>query len=151
MHALPQQKQVVLKQEEALEQWRVRLQQDQADLEQKRQELVNRTLEKEATLQLQAQALDSREAQLANDSSAQQHEQRQLDERAHALEKRVSEIKSQESLVHLRAEKVSVTIAQLSGLRQNLHAMLTELDQTLDCLAKTELAQPSDDFWAISV
>jgi len=148
---LTQQKQVVLKQEEALEQWRVRLQQDQADLEQKRQELVNRTLEKEATLQLQAQALDSREAQLVNDSSAQQHEQRQLDERAHALEKRVSEIKSQESLVHLRAEKVSVTIAQLSGLRQNLHAMLTELDQTLDCLAKTELAQPSDDFWAISV
>ena len=148
---LTQQKQVVLKQEGVLEQWRARLQQDQTDLEQKRQELVNRTLEKEATLQLQAQVLDSREAQLANDSTALQHEQRQLDERGHALEKRVSQVKSQESLVHLREEKLSVTIAQLSGLRQNLHAMLIELDQTLDCLAKTEQAQPSDDFWAISV
>ena len=128
------QKTAVLKQEEALEKWYSQLQRGQAELDQGRQELVNRTLEKEATLQLRAQVLESREAQLVGAYTAQQQEQERMDELASALEKRVAQAYSQELMVRQRSEKLAAMLAQLSGGRQNLQAMLLEFDQTLEGL-----------------
>lgn len=139
-HELTQQKLAVLKQAESLEQWHVQLQQGHAELDEKRQELVDRTLEKEATLQLRVQALEGREAQVVSAMAAQQHEQHQLDERAQALEKRISHAQSQELQVLQKKEVLAAMLAHLPGLRQNLQTMLIELDQTLDSLADTEQA-----------
>lgn len=132
------QKTAVLKQEEALEKWNSQLQQGQAELDQGRQELVNRTLEKEATLQLRAQVLENREAQLVSALTAQHQEQERMDELASALEKRASQAYSQELMVRQRSEKLAAMLAQLSGGRQNLHAMLLEFDQTLEGLVKRD-------------
>ncbi|WP_337678409.1 hypothetical protein [Pseudomonas kairouanensis] len=135
---LTAQKTAVLKQEEALEQWQSRLQQGQAELDQERQELGNRTLEKEATLQLRVQALESREAQLAEALAAQHHEQQTIEERAAVLEKRITQAYSQELVLRQRSEKLAVLWAQLSEGRQNLHALMLELDRTMDSFAKPD-------------
>lgn len=135
---LTAQKTAVLKQEEALEKWFSQLQQSQAELDRGRQELVNRTLEKEATLQLRAQVLESREAQLVGAFTAQQQEQERMDELASALEKRVAQAYSQELMVRQRGEKLAAMLALLSGGRQNLQAMLLEFDQTLEGLGKRD-------------
>lgn len=135
---LTAQKTAVLKQEEALEKWYSQLQRSQAELDQGRQELVNRTLEKEATLQLRAQVLESREAQLVGAFTAQQQEQERMDELASALEKRVAQAYSQELMVRQRSEKLAAMLALLSGGRQNLQALLLEFDQTLEGLGKRD-------------
>ena len=135
---LTAQKTAVLKQEEALEKWYSQLQQSQAELDRGRQELVNRTLEKEATLQLRAQVLESREAQLVGAFTAQQQEQERMDELASALEKRVAQAYSQELMVRQRGEKLAAMLALLSVGRQNLQAMLLEFDQTLEGLGKRD-------------
>lgn len=132
------QKTAVLKQEEALEKWHSQLQREQAEFDQGRQEQVNRTLEKEATLQLRAQVLESREAQLVGAFTAQQQEQERMDELASALEKRAAQVYSQELMVRQRSEKLAAMLAQLSGGRQNLQAMLLEFDQTLEGLVKRD-------------
>lgn len=135
---LTTQKTAVLKQEEALEKWYSQLQRGQAELDQGRQELVNRTLEKEATLQLRAQVLESREAQLVGAFTAQQQEQERMDELASALEKRVAQAYSQELMVRQRSEKLAAMLVLLSGGRQNLQAMLLEFDQMLAGLGKRD-------------
>ena len=132
------QKTAVLKQEEALEKWNAQLQQSQAELDQGRQELLNRTLEKEATLQLRTQTLERREAQLADAFSAQQQEQERMEELGSALEKRIAQAYSQELVVRQRSEKLAAMLAQLPRVRQNLQAMLLEFDQTLDGLVKRD-------------
>ena len=135
---LTAQKTAVLKQEEALEKWYSQLQRSQAELDQGRQELVNRTLEKEATLQLRAQVLEGREAQLVGAFTAQQQEQERMDELASALEKRVAQAYSQELMVRQRSEKLAAMLALLSGGRQNLQAMLLEFDLALEGLGKRD-------------
>lgn len=135
-HELTVQKTALLKQEEVFEQWNRQLQQREAELELGRQDLVNRTLEREATLQLRTQALENREAQLADAFVAQQHEQQQMDERAAALEKRIGQAYSQELVLRQKSEKLTAVQAQLSGGRHQLHALLLELDRTLDGVGK---------------
>ena len=135
-HELTVQKTALLKQEEVFEQWNRQLQQREAELELGRQDLVNRTLEKEATLQLRTQALESREAQLADAFVAQQHEQQQMDERAAALEKRIGQAYSQELVLRQKGERLTAVQAQLSGGRHQLHTLLLELDRTLDGVGK---------------
>ena len=135
---LTAQKTAVLKQQDALEQWHGQLQQRQTGLDQDRQELVNRTLEKEATAQLRVQALEGREAQLADAFAAQQHEEHQMAARAAALEKRTAQAYSQEVVIRQKSEKLAAMVAQLPGLRQNLYAMLLEIDQALEGFAKRD-------------
>lgn len=126
------QKTAVLKQEEELEKRFSQLHQTQAELDQGRQELLNRTLEKEAGLQLRAQALESRENQLADAFASQQHEHEQLQARRADLETRDAQVHSQELLVRQKSERLEAMLAQLPGMRQNLHAMMLELDQALE-------------------
>ncbi|OYU06363.1 MAG: hypothetical protein CFE47_16655 [Pseudomonas sp. PGPPP1] len=135
---LTAQKTAVLEQQEALDKWQSQLQRGQAQLDQERQELVNRTLEKEATLQLRAQVLESREAQLAGAFTTQLQEQERMNELASALEKRVAQAYSQELMVRQRSEKLAAMLALLSGGRQNLQAMLLEFDQALEGLGKRD-------------
>ncbi|WP_460137596.1 hypothetical protein [Pseudomonas sp. S1_E04] len=148
---LAQQKLAALKQEEALELWRNQLQQNQTELDQKRQELVDRTREKEAVLQLRAQVLEGREAQVENASVAQQLEQQRMDERARALDAREAEVQRQAQLAHRREEKLAALLTHFSGLRQNVQAMFSELDQALESLAEPEQAEPSQDPWTTPV
>lgn len=132
------QKTAVFKQQEALEQWHGQLQQRQAELDQGCQELVNRTLEKEATLQLRDQVLEGREARVTEAFTAQQHEQHQMEAHTAALEKRAAEVYSQEVVIRQKSEKLAAMVEQLPGLRQNLYAMLLELDQALEGFAKRD-------------
>ena len=125
------QKKAVLKQEEALEQWQRQLQQQQVELDRDRQELTNRTLEKESTLLLRTQALESREAQLAEALTAQQREEQQMEERTTALEQRSAQVYTQELLVRQKSEKLNSAHAQISAGRHHLHAILLDLDRTL--------------------
>ena len=135
---LTMQKTAVLKREEALENWYGQLQSKQVELDQLRQELVNRTLEKEATLQLRTQSLESREAQLADAFVAQQHEQERMEGLAAAVEKRVAHAYSQELVVRQKKERLAAMLAHLRDGRQSLQAMLIEFDQTLDGLVKLD-------------
>jgi chromosome segregation ATPase len=146
---LTQQKLAMQKREEVLEQRQVQLQQGLAELEQKRQELTRRMAQEEGALQLQAQALEGREAQLANALGAQQQGQRQMDERARVLEERVTQVEVQELRARQKSETLAALLVQLPGLRQNVHAVLFELDQALDGLARNEPLQPSSDPGAI--
>ena len=146
---LTQQKLAMQKREEVLEQRQVQLQQGLAELEQKRQELTRRVAQEEGALQLQAQALEGREAQLANALGAQQQGQRQMDERARVLEERVTQVEVQELRARQKSETLAALLVQLPGLRQNVQAVLFELDQALDGLARNELLQPSSDLGAI--
>lgn len=150
-HELTQQKLALIKQEEVLEQWHAQLQESEVEIEKKRQELVRRTLEEGTALELKAQALEGREAQLADAFAGQQYEQQQLDARAHSLEKRIAQVRGQELLVRQKNEKLEVMLGQLPGLRQNLQAMLIELDLAVDGIASAEQAQAHDDLWNISV
>lgn len=146
------QKAAVLKQEEALEQWHRQLQQQQAELDRDRQELTNRTLEKESTLRLRTQALESREAQLAEALTAQQHEQQQMEERTAALEQRTAQAYSQELVVRQKNEKLNTVQAQLSAGRHHLHAILLELDRTLGSSGgAVESTQPGSDLFDVSI
>ncbi|MCK1785212.1 hypothetical protein L9Z73_12890 [Pseudomonas sp. TNT11] len=146
---LTQQKLAMQKREEVLEQRQVQLQQGLEELEQKRQELTRRMAQEEGALQLQAQALEGREAQLANALGAQQQGQRQMDERARVLEERVTQVEVQELRARQKGETLAALLVQLPGLRQNVHAVLFELDQALDGLARNEPLQPSSDPGAI--
>ena len=146
---LTQQKLAMQKREEVLEQRQVQLQQGLAELEQKRQELTRRMAQEEGALQLQAQALEGREAQLANALGAQQQGQRQMDERARVLEERVTQVEVQELRARQKGETLAALLVQLPGLRQNVQAVLFELDQALDGLARNEPFQPSSDLGAI--
>lgn len=149
---LTAQKTAVLKQEEALEQWKSRLQQGQAELDQGHQELVNRTLEKEASLQLRTQALESREAQLASALVAQQNERERIEGLAATLEKRVAQASVQELEVSQNTAKLAAMLTQLQGGRQNLQAMLFELDQGLGGLVKRdESAQMGSAFSGVTM
>ncbi len=148
---LTQQKLAMQTREEAFEQRQAQLQHGLAELEQKRQELTRRTLQEEGALQLQAQALEGREAQVANALAVQQQGQRQMDERARILEERFTQVQDQESLARRKGETLAALLVQLPGLRQNLHAILLELDQALDGLARNELVQANTDFGAIQV
>lgn len=135
---LTMQKTAVLKREEALDNWYGQLQRKQVELDQFRQELVNRTLEKEAALQLRTQALESREAQLADAFVAHQHEQERMEGLAAAVEKRVAHAYSQELVVRQKRERLAAMLAQLRDGRQSLQAMLLEFDQTLDGVVKLD-------------
>lgn len=135
-HELAQQKTAVLQQEASLEQQQDQLQQARGELERERQEQANRTLEKEASLQLRAQTLENREAQLADALVVQQNEQIRMDEYAANLEKRAVQACNQESVIRQKSGTLAAALTQLSGLRQDMYARLLELDQTLDGLCK---------------
>nr|WP_256822479.1 MULTISPECIES: hypothetical protein [unclassified Pseudomonas] len=148
---LTQQKLAMQKREEALEQRQVELQRGLAELEQKRQELTRRMVQEEGAVQLQAQALEGREAQLANAVAMQQQGQRQMDERTRVLEERAIQVEAQELRARQKGETLAALLVQLPGLRQNVHAILFELDQALDGLARNELVQASSEPGAIQL
>lgn len=148
---LTQQKLAMQKREEALEQRQVELQRGLAELEQKRQELTRRMVQEEGAVQLQAQALEGREAQLANAVVMQQQGQRQMDERTRVLEERAIQVEAQELRARQKGETLAALLVQLPGLRQNVHAILFELDQALDGLARNELVQASSEPGAIQL
>lgn len=148
---LTQQKLAMQKREEALEQRQVELQRGLAELEQKRQELTRRMVQEEGVVQLQAQALEGREAQLANAVAMQQQGQRQMDERTRVLEERAIQVEAQELRARQKGETLAALLVQLPGLRQNVHAILFELDQALDGLARNELVQASSEPGAIQL
>ena len=148
---LTQQKLAMQKREEALEQRQVELQRGLAELEQKRQELTRRMVQEEGAVQLQAQALEGREAQLANAVVMQQQGQRQMDERTRVLEERAIQVEAQELRARQKGETLAALLVQLTGLRQNVHAILFELDQALDGLARNELVQASSEPGAIQL
>lgn len=137
---LTQQKLAVLKREEALELWHAQLQHEQAELERSREDLLNRT-----------RALDAQADQLANACAAQQQEQRQLDEGADALAKRVSQVHAQESRVRQQDQKLAAALLQLPGVRQQLQGMLLALDQALDGLPVIEPAPAQEGAHALSI
>ncbi len=148
---LTQQKLAMQKREEALEQRQVELQRGLAELQQKRQELTRRMVQEEGAVQLQAQALEGREAQLANAVVMQQQGQRQMDERTRVLEERAIQVEAQELRARQKGETLAALLVQLPGLRQNVHAILFELDQALDGLARNELVQASSEPGAIQL
>lgn len=130
-HELTQQKLAVLEQQEAIGQLRSKLHQERTDFEQVNQRFVERSIEKEASLQLLAQSLAVREEQLTGTSLSQRAEQDRLDERAHAMERQEVQFHNREQGIRRKEEQLAAVLSQVSSLRYRLGEALHSLDATL--------------------
>ncbi|WDU60647.1 hypothetical protein LRS56_17375 [Pseudomonas poae] len=83
-------------------------------------------------LSQQKRAAIEREATLEQWQARLQQQQTQLDENTRELEQRTTQLQGQSLALSQRAEALKATMAQISGLRQNLRGVLLELDQALE-------------------
>ncbi len=83
-------------------------------------------------LSQQKRAAIEREATLEQWQARLQQQQNQLDENTRELERRTTQLQGQSLALSQRAEGLKATMAQISGLRQNLRGVLLELDQALE-------------------
>eukprot|EP00659_Diplonema_papillatum_P006711 gene6711-10267_t len=120
---LTQQKLSVLKQEEALDQLRLELRQEKADLEQESQRSADRIAEKETSLEQLARTLALREEHLAGSSALNQTEQRRMDERARYLESQEAQLHDRDLAVRLKEQQLTAALFQLPVLRDNLREL----------------------------
>lgn len=141
---LTQQKLTVLKQEEALEQLRLELRQERADIEQGSQRSAERVAEKEASLELLARTLTTREEHLAGCSTLNQAEQRRMDERARYLESQEAQMHNRDVAVRHKEQQLAAALLQLPVLRDNLRAALQTLDESLAWLGESGRNQPDN-------
>jgi hypothetical protein len=139
---LTQQKLGVLKQEEALEQLRLELRQEKVEVEQESQRRAERVAEKEASLELLARTLTTREEHLADCSALNQAEQRRMDERARGLESEEAQVHSRERAVSQKEQQLTATLSQLPVLRENLSAAFQTLDESLARLSELAHSRP---------
>ncbi|MGY2293644.1 hypothetical protein ACW9H6_07100 [Pseudomonas sp. SDO528_S397] len=139
---LTQQKLAVLKQEDALEQARLQLQQEKDDWRRESLEALERSAEKEASLALLTQTLDSREEHLADRAALQQQEQARLDAQAHDVESQLTQLRNDERALRQREHQAAAVWARLPGLRDTLREVLHRLDDTLAAGDQGETNQP---------
>lgn len=139
---LTQQKLSVLKQEEALEQLRLELRQEKLDLEQESQRSAERVAEKEASLELLARTLATREEHLAGCSALNQAEQRRMDERARYLESQEAQLHDRDLAIRYKEQQLTAALFQLPVLRETLRGALQTLDESLPWLSETGRSQP---------
>ena len=139
---LTQQKLTVLKQEEALEQMRLELRQEKADIAQGSQRSAERVAEKEASLELLARTLAAREEDLAGGSALNQAEQRRIDERVRYLESQEAQMHNRDLAVRQKEQQLAAVLFQLPVLRDNLRVALHTLDESLAWLGESGLSQP---------
>lgn len=139
---LTQQKLSVLKQEEALDQLRLELRQERADLEQESQRSADRIAEKETSLEQLARTLALREEHLAGSSALNQTEQRRMDERARYLESQEAQLHDRDLAVRLKEQQLTAALFQLPVLRDNLRVTLQSLDESLAWLGENGRGQP---------
>jgi hypothetical protein len=104
---LAQQKLAIIEREESLEQWQVRLQQTQEELDHKSGEL------------------EQRDSQL-------QRQQVEVSQKGRELEQRETQLLSQQADVRQKTEQLTLAMSQLSSMRQRVQGVLVDLDQTLD-------------------
>ncbi|WP_017477362.1 hypothetical protein [Pseudomonas sp. PAMC 26793] len=139
---LTQQKLSVLKQEEALEQLRLELRQEKLDLEQESQRSAERVAEKEASLELLARTLATREEHLAGCSALNQAEQRRMDERARYLESQEAQLHDRDLAIRYKEQQLTAALFQLPVLRETLRGALQTLDESLPWLSEAGRSQP---------
>jgi hypothetical protein len=139
---LTQQKLTVLRQEEALEQLRLELRQEKADIEQGSQRSAERVAEKEASLELLARTLATREEELADGSALNRAEQRRIDERMRYLDSQETQLHNRDLDVRHKEQQLAAALFQLPVLRDNLRVALQTLDESLAWLNETGRSQP---------
>jgi hypothetical protein len=139
---LTQQKLTLLRQEEALEQLRLELRQEKADIEQGSQRSAERVAEKEASLELLARTLATREEELADGSALNRAEQRRIDERMRYLESQETQLHNRDLDVRHKEQQLAAALFQLPVLRDNLRVALQTLDESLAWLNETGRSQP---------
>lgn len=135
---LTQQKLAVLKHEDALEQLRQELRQEQTELVNERQRIT----EKEASLEALAHTLAGREEHLAGSSALNQAEQRRMDERVRNLEGQEALLHNRDLAVREKEQQLTTALFQLPGLRDNLRLALQTLDESLAWLPESARSQP---------
>ncbi|MGC6369506.1 hypothetical protein [Pseudomonas sp. K2I15] len=139
---LTQQKLTVLKQEKALEQMRLELRQEKADIAQGSQRSAERVAEKEASLELLARTLAAREEDLAGGSALNQAEQRRIDERVRYLESQEAQMHNRDLAVRHKEQQLAAALFQLPVLRDNLRVALQTLDESLAWLGESGRSEP---------
>lgn len=83
-------------------------------------------------LSQQQLAVNEREEMLMQWQARLEQEQGELDEKSQALQQQATQLQARTVEVGQKAEKLTLALSQVAGIRQRLQSVLLELDQTLD-------------------
>jgi len=83
-------------------------------------------------LSQQQLAVNEREEMLTQWQARLEQEQGELDERSQELQQQATQLQARNLEVGQKAEKLTLALSQVAGIRQRLQSVLLELDQTLD-------------------
>ena len=83
-------------------------------------------------LSQQQLAVNEREEMLTQWQARLEQEQSELDERSQELQQQATQLQARNLEVGQKAEKLTLVLSQVAGIRQRLQSVLLELDQTLD-------------------
>lgn len=83
-------------------------------------------------LSQQQLAVNERDEMLTQWQARLEQEQGELDERSQELQQQATQLQARNLEVGQKAEKLTLALSQVAGIRQRLQSVLLELDQTLD-------------------